>query len=106
MILSRPIGMFRITDEKGGDDKILCVPAGDPRQENLRELDDVPDFYRLDGVHHRPGQNDAEQAQRDQERLHAAMAHVTRSPAEGWRRRPGSPDAVIMTATVRPRFGA
>ena len=38
LIRSRPIGMFRMTDEKGGDDKIICVPAGDPRQENLREL--------------------------------------------------------------------
>jgi inorganic pyrophosphatase len=43
--------MFRMTDEKGGDDKIICVPAGDPRQEHLRELDDVPEFYRLE-IHH------------------------------------------------------
>jgi inorganic pyrophosphatase len=43
--------MFRVTDEKGGDDKILCVPAGDPRQEHLRDLDDVPEFYRLE-IHH------------------------------------------------------
>ena len=41
LIRSRAIGMFRMTDEKGGDDKIICVPAGDPRQEHLRELDDV-----------------------------------------------------------------
>ena len=27
LIRSRPIGMFRMTDEKGGDDKVLCVPA-------------------------------------------------------------------------------
>src|ERR1700748_2700912 len=48
---SRPVGMFRMTDEKGGDDKIICVPAGDPRLEHLRELDDVPEFYRL-AIHH------------------------------------------------------
>jgi inorganic pyrophosphatase len=51
LIRSRPVGMFRMTDEKGGDDKIICVPAGDPRQEHLRELDDVPEFYRLE-IHH------------------------------------------------------
>jgi inorganic pyrophosphatase len=51
LIRSRAIGMFRMTDEKGGDDKIICVPAGDPRQEHLRELDDVPEFYRLE-IHH------------------------------------------------------
>ena len=42
LIRSRPIGMFRMTDEKGGDDKVLCVPAGDPRQEHLRDLHDLP----------------------------------------------------------------
>src|SRR6201984_2238285 len=47
LIRCRAIGMFRMTDEKGGDDKIICVPAGDPRQENLRELEDGPGFSRL-----------------------------------------------------------
>ena len=51
LIRSRPIGMFRMTDEKGGDDKIICVPAGDPRQEHLRELEDLPEFYRLEIQH-------------------------------------------------------
>jgi inorganic pyrophosphatase len=30
--------MFRMTDEKGGDDKVLCVPAVDPRTEHLRDI--------------------------------------------------------------------
>ena len=51
LIRSRPIGMFRMTDEKGPDDKILCVPAGDPRQEHLRDLGDVPEFDRLEIEH-------------------------------------------------------
>ena len=51
LIRSRPIGMFRMTDEKGGDDKILCVPAGDPRQEHLRDLHDLPEFDRLEIEH-------------------------------------------------------
>ena len=51
VIRSRAVGMFRMTDEKGGDDKVICVPAGDPRQENLQELEDVPEFYRLE-IHH------------------------------------------------------
>ena len=42
LIRSRPIGMFRMTDEMGPDDKVLCVPARDPRQEYLRDLDDLP----------------------------------------------------------------
>src|SRR6516165_592996 len=47
LIRSRAIGMFRMTDEKGGDDKIICVPAGDPRQEHLRELEDVPEIHHF-----------------------------------------------------------
>ena len=51
LILCRAIGMFRMTDEKGGDDKVLCVPAGDPRQEHLRDLHDLPHFDRLEIEH-------------------------------------------------------
>src|ERR1700693_1067173 len=51
LILSRPIGMFRMRDEKGGDDKILCVPATDPRQEHLRDLHHLPEFDRLEIEH-------------------------------------------------------
>jgi inorganic pyrophosphatase len=51
LIRSRPIGMFRMTDEKGRDDKVLCVPAGDPRQENLCDLRDLPEFDRLEIEH-------------------------------------------------------
>ena len=51
LIRSRPIGMFRMTDEKGGDDKVLCVPATDPRQEHLRDLHHLPEFERLEIEH-------------------------------------------------------
>ena len=51
LIRSRPIGMFRMTDEKGGDDKVLCVPASDPRQEHLRDLHHLPEFDRLEIEH-------------------------------------------------------
>src|ERR1700744_6619411 len=34
LILSRPIGMFRMTDEKGGDDNGRFVSAVYPRQAN------------------------------------------------------------------------
>ena len=51
LIRSRPIGMFRMTDEKGGDDKILCVPASDPRQEHLRDLHHLSRFDRQEIEH-------------------------------------------------------
>src|SRR4029077_13648482 len=51
LIRARTIGMFRMTDEKGGDDKVLCLPATDPRQEHLRYIHHVPDFDRLEIQH-------------------------------------------------------
>jgi inorganic pyrophosphatase len=51
LIRSRPIGMFRMTDENGPDDKVLCVPSGDPRQEQLRDINDVPEFDRREIEH-------------------------------------------------------
>ena len=44
LIHCRAIGMFRMTDEKGGDDKVLCVPAEDPRQAHLRDIDNLAQF--------------------------------------------------------------
>ena len=43
------LGMFRMADEKGGDDQVLCMPAAEPRQE--RDIQDVPEFGRLEIEH-------------------------------------------------------
>lgn len=43
-IRGRPVGVFWMVDEKGPDAKILAVPDGDPRWENLNDLSDVPPF--------------------------------------------------------------
>jgi inorganic pyrophosphatase len=51
LIKSRAIGMFRMTDEKGGDDKVLCVPAEDPRLEHLRDIHHLGEFDRLEIQH-------------------------------------------------------
>ena len=51
LIQCRTIGMFRMTDEAGGDDKVLCVPAKDPRQEHLQDIHHVPEFDRLEIEH-------------------------------------------------------
>ena len=47
----RAIGMFRMTDEKGGDDKLLCVPAGDVRKEHIRDIHHVSEYDRLEIQH-------------------------------------------------------
>ena len=51
LVKCRAIGMFRMTDEKGGDDKVLCVPANDPRLEHLRDIHNVGEFDRLEIQH-------------------------------------------------------
>jgi inorganic pyrophosphatase len=42
-IHARPIGVFVMQDEAGVDAKILCVPASDPRSNEVTELHHVPD---------------------------------------------------------------
>jgi inorganic pyrophosphatase len=37
----RPIGIFKMTDEKGPDAKVLCVPVSDPNWDKIRDLSDV-----------------------------------------------------------------
>ncbi|NMA61642.1 MAG: inorganic diphosphatase [Firmicutes bacterium] len=37
-----PVGMFEMWDEKGPDQKILCVPIGDPQWNWVHDLEDVP----------------------------------------------------------------
>jgi inorganic pyrophosphatase len=51
LVTCRAIGMFRMTDEAGGDDKVLCVPATDPRVAHLKEIQDVSEFDRLEIQH-------------------------------------------------------
>jgi inorganic pyrophosphatase len=38
----RPIGLLEMTDEAGGDEKVLAVPQKDPRFEEVRDLADLP----------------------------------------------------------------
>jgi inorganic pyrophosphatase len=40
-IVARPVGLFRMTDEKGPDEKILCVPLRDPMWSRIRALGDL-----------------------------------------------------------------
>ena len=51
VISCRAIGMFRMRDEKGLDDKVLCVAATDPRMDRLRDIEDVTSYDRLEIQH-------------------------------------------------------
>ena len=47
----KPIALFKMKDEKGVDDKILCVPLSDPTWNALDVLDDLPDQLRQEISH-------------------------------------------------------
>jgi inorganic pyrophosphatase len=51
LIQCRAIGMFRMRDENGKDDKVLCLPATDPRMTALQDIEDVPEFDLLEIKH-------------------------------------------------------
>jgi inorganic pyrophosphatase len=51
LIRCRAIGMFRMRDEAGGDDKVLCIPAGDPRKDHIQDLTDISEFDLLEIQH-------------------------------------------------------
>ncbi|MDY6050467.1 MAG: inorganic diphosphatase [Corynebacterium sp.] len=41
IVEARVLGVFKMTDEAGGDDKLLCV-VDDVRQDGLQDINDVP----------------------------------------------------------------
>jgi inorganic pyrophosphatase len=47
----RPIGLFQTRDETGVDDKVLCVPIGDPEWRDVHELDDISQRLRDEIAH-------------------------------------------------------
>jgi inorganic pyrophosphatase len=51
LITCRVIGMFRMRDENGPDDKVLAVVATDPRMAHLNDIADVSEFELLEIQH-------------------------------------------------------
>lgn len=50
LVEARPVGVFKMTDESGGDDKILCV-VNDVRTESVQDIADV-NKYTLAEIQH------------------------------------------------------
>ncbi len=47
----RPIGVFHMADEKGPDEKIICVPVSDPIWSNKQDISDL-NPHRLKEIEH------------------------------------------------------
>jgi len=47
----RPVGVLRMRDEKGEDEKIICVAFNDPEFGHMTELDDITPLRRAEIEH-------------------------------------------------------
>ncbi|MCC6434991.1 MAG: inorganic diphosphatase [Acidimicrobiales bacterium] len=50
-VMVRPVGVFWMSDEKGPDAKVLCVPARDPRWDHIADLEDLLPHLREEITH-------------------------------------------------------
>ncbi len=51
VIDAKPVGLFKMWDEKGPDEKILCVPIHDPMWNHIESLDQVPQHLQKEIGH-------------------------------------------------------
>jgi len=51
VVEARPIGVLKMRDEKGMDEKVLCVPVGDPRFRRIRDIEHLPDHWLVEIAH-------------------------------------------------------
>lgn len=47
----RPVGMLRMSDAKGSDEKVLTVPVTDPRYQEVQEVGHVPQHFLREVEH-------------------------------------------------------
>ncbi|HEX6954893.1 MAG TPA: inorganic diphosphatase, partial [Agromyces sp.] len=47
----RPVGVFHMTDDGGGDAKVIAVPAGDPRWDHIQDVDSIPEYTKKEIEH-------------------------------------------------------
>ncbi len=50
-VLAKAIGLFKMADEKGPDDHVVCVPVDDPGWNTLEDVDDLPRQLRAEITH-------------------------------------------------------
>lgn len=51
VIQARPVGMLKMHDDKGQDNKVLCVAADDPNYSHVETLEDLPPHFMLEVEH-------------------------------------------------------
>jgi inorganic pyrophosphatase len=51
-VVAKAVGLFKMADEKGPDDHVVCVPCEDPGWNYIDEVDDLPDQLRAEIGHY------------------------------------------------------
>jgi inorganic pyrophosphatase len=51
IVPSKVVGLFKMADEKGPDDHVVCVPVNDPGWNTLEDVDDLPAQLRAEIGH-------------------------------------------------------
>ena len=90
LIECRAIGMFRMTDEMGGDDKVLCIAKADQRQAGILELSDLPDLTLLEIEHFFSVYKDLEPGKSVEGAIWVGRSHAEREIRESWDRARGT----------------
>jgi inorganic pyrophosphatase len=77
---ARVVGVFWMEDEKGQDAKIICVPFGDPRWDQVTDIGDVPGLMLAEIQHffnvYKMIEPDKDSSTRGFEGLEAALAEI------------------------------
>ena len=47
----RPVGVLKMSDEAGGDDKVIAVQHKDPRWSHIQDVADIPEYTRKEIEH-------------------------------------------------------
>src|ERR1700754_3767708 len=51
VVQAKGVGLFKMADEKGPDDHVVCVPLNDPGWNTLDDVDDLPEQLRKEISH-------------------------------------------------------
>ena len=86
-VLANPIGLFKMSDEKGPDDHVVCVPCDDPGWNEVSDVDELPAQLRAEISHFFSVYKDLDPARH--------------SEVKGWSDRDAAVDAI---SEARARF--
>lgn len=91
LIECRAVAMFQMQDEMGGDDKVLCIPTADTRNDYLDDLDDIPEYMLLEIEHFFTVYKDLEPGKSVEGATWVGRAEAEREIQASWQRAKGTP---------------